>query len=234
MTGSDPHDHERPAAATDERPGGSVADVGDRPVAPPPPDDVQDGPGGEDLPGGEDRPTPPVAGPQHPIGPGGALLAPWRARVLAALIDSIITGILALGLGYAAEGLTGENVVVIGENRQDVTGLETVWNDIGFGLAATLLATALYVVPMLTRTNGLTIGRRVAHTRLIRADQQPIELWFATTREVLLKGIGIAVLAAIPLLGPLVVFADYLWPLRDPQRRALHDYPLDTRTIWTR
>ncbi|WP_320670195.1 RDD family protein [Patulibacter defluvii] len=179
-------------------------------------------------------PSTPAGRPLHPVGPGGALLAPWRARVLAALIDSVITGVLALGIGYLAEALTGDNVMVIGEDRRDAVGLETIWNDVGVGLAATLLATMLYVVPMLTRTNGLTIGRRMAHTRLIRADQQPIELWFATTREVLLKGIGIAAVAMIPLLGPLLIFADYLWPLRDPERRALHDFPLDTRTIWTR
>ncbi|MDX8151731.1 RDD family protein [Patulibacter brassicae] len=220
----DPVPEQPPGARRPERPDPPIDDPTGRPSGDPPP--------------GEQPEKMPYPGPfgmrrPDPIGPDGRPLASWGRRVLAFVLDSMIIGLLSLLLGAIAEGATGEDVLVIGEENRNAIGLDAIWSDVGVGVAATLLATLLYVVPMLARTNGFTVGRRVARTQLVRADGQPIELWFATTREIFVKGLGVAVVAALPGLGPIIVAANYLWPMADTQRRALHDFPLDTRTVRT-
>ena len=168
-------------------------------------------------------PVPPGAyapRPQRPAPPAREDLADWWRRVVAALVDAVIVGglslaiLAALGAGFFADGRLG--------------ALEVV--------GAVLLALVLFAVlafvyaPLLmARTNGRTLGKMATGCRVARADGKPVTFGWAALREVAVKGLLLGIAGAIT--GGLAVLADGLWPLIDGERRALHDYVVDSRVV---
>ena len=77
--------------------------------------------------------------------------------------------------------------------------------------------------------NGQTLGKQALGIRVVRMSGDPQTFWSAAVREVAIKsllfgGVG-GLLFGIPTL------LDYLWPLWDDQRRALHDIMAKTRVV---
>jgi uncharacterized RDD family membrane protein YckC len=181
------------------------------------------------YPPGYTSPPPPGAGgvppqPQYGYAPGTYRLAPWGRRAVAALIDVLIVFVLAsivlvpLGLGLYHRGGTGRGVVAL----------------VG-ALILTVVLVAIvalvYAPVMLWRTNGKTVGRIVAGTRLIRANGQPMTLGVAAVREIVMKFLVVGVANAVTVGLPWATLLDSLWPLWDEENRALHDFPVNTRTV---
>jgi uncharacterized RDD family membrane protein YckC len=82
---------------------------------------------------------------------------------------------------------------------------------------------------MMARTNGRTIGRQLTGIRVIRADGTRLTFGYAMIREVAIKALLIGALASVTF--GLAWLLDILWPLWDEEKRALHDFLVNTRTI---
>jgi len=127
--------------------------------------------------------------------------ASYGGRALATLIDTLILATVAVVAGVIA--------VAAGASEQTRD-----WVIIG----ALLLASALYGPLLIARQgehNGQTLGKQVAKVRSVRADGQTMDLRTATIRELVGK----------TLLGllPAYTLIDYVFPLVDSRRQAIHD-----------
>ena len=190
------------------------------PSAPPPSPEVP----------GYTSPPPPGAGGPVPTAaglPGGAgqlVLASWGSRFGAAIIDGLIVSaaalviLIPLGIGVFA---TGES------------GSEGGFFALVVGLILALLVFALvalaYAPVMMWKTNGRTVGRMATGIRVVRANGQPMDFGTAVMREVVIKALAVGIASSIIPLLP--VLLDILWPLWDDENRALHDFPVNTRTV---
>jgi uncharacterized RDD family membrane protein YckC len=170
-------------------------------------------------------PPPPGAGGPLPddllAGTRSVVLASYGRRVAAFVVDALIVSAAAvaimapLGAGFFAV-----------ESGMGVLALVAA-----FILAVLIIVAVafLYAPVLMWQTNGKTVGRMVAGTRVIRMDRRPIGFGLAFVREVLLKVFAVGVASTIIPLLPFLL--NVLWPLWDEENRALHDFPVDTRTI---
>ncbi len=145
--------------------------------------------------------------PVSPIGPEGELSGWWR-RVGASVIDGLVVGVVGAMIGALVSSAV------------DATGDETTAITAFLGI---VLATAYYGVLMSRpgADNGRTLGKQATGIRVVRVDGQPITFGFALVREVLVKMILLGYIAFVTLY--IATLLNYLWPLWDPQNRALHD-----------
>ena len=127
--------------------------------------------------------------------------APYINRVGALIIDGLIVGI-PLGIIGAALGLFG-----------DVTGIIIYY-------ALAIVATIAYYAITMSREgerNGQTIGKQILEIRVVHESGTPMTAGRAILRDVVGKY----------LLGFLTCYIysllDYLWPLWDGRKQALHD-----------
>jgi len=156
-------------------------------------------------------------------GPAAAprVYAEWWRRAVAAIVDGVILAVLAAVL-YILLGAIGFGL----DGGDGLVGL------IVSGLLATVLfvlAALLYQPLMMARTNGQTVGKKVASIRVVRADGRPMEFGWAVLREVVFKSIVVGVAASFT--GGIAYLVDLLWPFIDGENRALHDFPVDTRVV---
>jgi uncharacterized RDD family membrane protein YckC len=127
------------------------------------------------------------AGAQPRTGPGGTRLALWPTRALSALVDWFGPGLIA-GLFF----------------QRASVGVAT------FALTL-VLVWALYNA-WLAGTTGQSYGKRLAGTRLVRADNgQLLGGWLAIGRHLL------------HILDALPCYLGYLWPLWDEKRQTFAD-----------
>jgi uncharacterized RDD family membrane protein YckC len=149
-------------------------------------------------------------------------LAGWWRRVGAAVIDSVIIGMIALlllvPLGVGAFGADSEGGYVA-----LVVGFLLV------GLVIVLVALA-YAPLMMVKTDGRTVGRMATGIRVVRTNGQRMDFSTAALREVVFKALLIGTIANSFTFG-LASLLDVLWPLWDEENRALHDFPVNTRTV---
>jgi uncharacterized RDD family membrane protein YckC len=168
-------------------------------------------------------PVPPGAfsPPERPqrLGPE-TVYADWWRRVVAAILDGLIVGGVALlilaafGLGFFADGGASTSEIVAG----------VILTVLVFALLA------LFYAPILmARTNGQTLGKMAVRIRVVRANGKRIDFWWAVLREVVVKGIGFGIAGSVT--GGLANVADAIWPLIDKQDRALHDFVVDSRVV---
>lgn len=128
-------------------------------------------------------------------------LASYGSRVGATLIDALLIGLVAFTVALVAGAA--------GADPEDAST---------YVVALTLLSNLLYGPLFLTRSgarNGQTPGKQVARIRVVREDAEPVGAQVALTREFLGKG----VLGLVPFF----TIVDYLFPLGDARRQALHD-----------
>jgi uncharacterized RDD family membrane protein YckC len=184
------------------------------PPSPPPPPGY--GPFGQ-------VPVPPVLPSRRPRGPRGEPLvgrwecAPWPTRVGAYLIDWVITLIVPLGVGIA--------LVAGGGHRLDTAGTVVI-------LAGPVLAWGAYASVLLARAgprNGQTLGKQALGIRVVRDDDQPIELGWALLRELVVRELVFGVVGGFVFGIP--VLLDWFWPLWDDSDRALHDMLVNSHVV---
>jgi len=201
--------------------GGAGARPAPAPAAEPPPRGFDYG---DERPPGAGRlgPAPPAATvPAAALGPE-LVLAGWWRRVGAQAIDAILIGVVALliavplGIGaFSADTDTGFFAVILG-----LVVLMLVY----------ALVALVYAPLMMAGTNGKTVGRMATGIRVVRTNGRPMDFATAAIREVLLKAVAIGGFANAVTLG-LAGLLDVLWPLWDEENRALHDFPVGTRTV---
>jgi uncharacterized RDD family membrane protein YckC len=167
------------------------------------------------VPPGAFAPREPRPGP-----PAKADLAEWWRRAVATLIDGAIVGAITLailavlGVGFFANGTIGAGEIVVG---------------LLVGTVVFAALALLYAPLFMARTNGQTLGKMMAGCRVVRTDGKRVDFWWAALREVAVKGILLGI--ASSLTGGIAYLVDVLWPLPDPENRALHDYVVDSRVV---
>ena len=134
--------------------------------------------------------------------------------MLAAVLIVAITAV-AGGIGFLGGEETGLAAVVVG---------------LAFGTLVVSLVALLYAPGLMARTNGRTLGKQAPGIRVLRADGQPTTFGWSLVREVVLKQLVFAGFLGVAT-GGLAWLADGLWPLFDGERRALHDFPVDSRVV---
>lgn len=136
-------------------------------------------------------------------------LASYGSRVGATLIDGLLVAAIVVVAGVIA-GAAGAGASA------------TSWLIIG----GALLSSLLYAPILMCRSgahNGQTLGKQALSIRAVRHDAQPITASTALLREFVGKG----------LLGliPFFTLVDYLFPLGDARRQAIHDKLADTFVV---
>jgi len=178
-------------------------------------------------------PTAPAAYGGGPVPPGAfaprerpqrlgrdAPFAEWWRRLVAALLDGLIVGglallvLAALGAGFFADG--------------DASTFDVVVGLILFALLFAAIA-LLYAPLFMARTNGQTLGKKVVGIRVVRANLKPVGFWWSVLREAVVKGLLFGALGSVT--GGIANLVDALWPLVDGERRALHDFVVDSRVV---
>lgn len=151
------------------------------------------------------------------------MFASWWSRAGAALLDSLIIVVIAVGIrALFARYALGEPV-----RKLDYSYV--------FKLVTAMLAAALYYPVLMRQTDGRALGKMALKIRVVSTSGRPMSLSLAATREVIIQTGVIGGLASLP--GPLRVgglavgLLDYLWPLWDHEKRALHDMIVSTRVI---
>jgi uncharacterized RDD family membrane protein YckC len=146
-----------------------------------------------------------------PVASGGVAageLSGWWRRVGAVVIDALILGVTGAILGGV--------LAAAGDASEDATT--------AFSLLFGVLLGVVYYGALMSRdgaNNGQTLGKQAAGIRVVRKDGQPVTFGFAVLREVLVKTILFSYAAIVTLY--LATLLNYLWPLWDPENRALHD-----------
>ena len=177
-----------------------------------------------EQPGAYRSPPPPGAGGPVPAGLPGTgqhVLAGWGRRAAAFVIDAlIISAVAGVLLGIFGAGFASV------ESDAGVLAL------IGAAIVSLLvfaLVALLYAPLFMWKTNGKTIGRMAVGIRVVRANGQDMDFGTAMMREVVIKALAIGIASSIIPFLPFLV--DVLWPLWDDENRALHDFPVNTRTV---
>jgi len=171
-------------------------------------------------PGGWERPVP---GPQ----PLTAPYASWISRVAATLVDLVVIGIPAVALAVLIFGGAGAAF-----SAGDGFGLATLI--LGLVTYALLLfAAAILYGPLLMRRegarNGQTWGKQLLGIRVVRINGVPMDFMWSALREAIVKGLGVGIASSIIPVIPYLL--DVLWPLWDDEKRAIHDFIVDTRVV---
>ncbi|HSF98186.1 MAG TPA: RDD family protein [Ornithinibacter sp.] len=201
------------------------------------------GPGGGPVYGGYGGGYGPAYAQRRDVLPDGAVLAEWWRRLLARILDSILTTVIALFLSIPWLGpmftaftdfLTAS--LEAGETGSAMPDQSAYVSEM---LAASLPITIIsLVVGILYETaflvwRGATPGK-IALGTVVRRVGSAGKLTLADAIKRQLIGIGTAVLGLAPvvgLLGSVVSVLDPAWLLWDPKRQTLHDKVADTVVV---
>ena len=168
----------------------------------------------------------------------GYALATWLQRLIAHLIDRLIVGAIVLvGLFGLAVGVASRVADEDASPKSDwvpfvarfiARALEGDW---GWGLAAAAaLAFLIYAAWFLSAlSGGQTPGKQIVGVRVIRANGEPSGWGLAFLREVIIEWIVVGFLSA--MTGGIFYVLNYVWPLWDKDRQALHDKMVETLVV---
>jgi len=167
---------------------------------------------------------------QVPTGPAtttedGVPLASWGRRVVARLIDGLITTAVSLLLVFPLFTDTLRHVLDVAQEQQaagvsnpfEVYDAQTLRGLATIGLV-TLVVGLVYELGFLL-WKAATPGKLLVGLRVRRwAPGEPL-----TAGVVARRWIGYQGVSQIPSVGPIYALIDVLWPLWDRRRQALHD-----------
>jgi uncharacterized RDD family membrane protein YckC len=176
--------------------------------------------------------------------PDGQLLSGWWRRVFASIIDSIIVGIVGLPLtGY----FYYQYFLVIWQYLEDTmdaaaAGTPTTSTQLPpeaykWMIPAVLIGMAVsfaYKYLFLTK-KGATPGKMALGIAVRLRDVPGLPPGQAVAKRCGFE-LGLGLLGAIPLVGTLFAFVsliNYLWPLWDDKKQALHDKVAATNVVRT-
>jgi len=151
----------------------------------------------------------------HDVPAGTLELADRGIRLAAALIDGLIWAALGFGMAIILPIVAPQG----GDSAAAANAVMAVGG---------LLAIGLVVLNLLwLYQNGQTIGKRLLSIKVVRADGERCPLW----RILFLRGLPMALIGAVPLIGPIVTWlVDPLFIFR-ADLRCLHDLIADTIVV---
>jgi uncharacterized RDD family membrane protein YckC len=158
----------------------------------------------------------------------GVPLASWGKRLAAWLIDGVLLAIVGGAIAWAAtpslqQGMSDVFQAAASGDRTSATQLqgELIGPSLQFGVVLWLVVTAYCLV--FWTTTGQTLGKMALGISVRRAAEPgPLPLRAAVLRRL------------VPLAGQfvnLLTLIDYLWPLWDDKRQALHDKVAGTQVV---
>jgi uncharacterized RDD family membrane protein YckC len=150
------------------------------------------------------------AGPRT-VAPRPADLADYPTRAMAAIVDALLVAALQLTLAaivFVVAVFAGDTAHEAGKVIRD--NALFIGIPVGFLYAPLLMARE-------GEHNGQTLGKQTMGIRVVRERQAPMDVPVGLLREALGKQILGVVTAGIYLL------VDFLWPLFDAERQAIHD-----------
>jgi uncharacterized RDD family membrane protein YckC len=185
----------------------------------------------------------PAYGPSVPRTPDGEVLAGWWARLLAAVLDGLATGLVVLAVGFpllvsylressrATEAMMAR--VEVGEALPNPFAGVTAGLPQLLGIAAvSLVVTVVYHAAFL-RWRSRTPGKMVVGLR-VRLRETPGQLpWSAIALRLLVQHAA-SLFSAVPFASLFVGWfplLDGLWPLWDDKKQALHDKAAGTNVV---
>lgn len=175
------------------------------------------------------------------VSPGdGAPLSGWWRRVLAMVIDVLLVGLISMPLTWtramrSSEALSSYGDALISAATSGAAAPQPPQQLLVDIAVISLVQTALYVVleAALLARSGVTPGRRVAGIRVRPVGLDEPVPFVVGVRRSLVKNVS-NLLGGVPLLSTFALgfqIADYLWPLRDRGRQALHDKAAGTQVV---
>jgi uncharacterized RDD family membrane protein YckC len=185
------------------------------------------------------------AGATGPRTADGVPLASYWQRVGAAILDTLlaglITGILGGWLVWKAVGPWFRDVMDAAQAGDSAT-VDSLMQNLsdrltgGYFLAFVVVSTVVhlaYHLFFLTRS-GATPGKKATGIS-VRLAERPGALSLDVALRRQLISVGVSLLSMLPGavngLGSLLSIADVLWPLWDPRRQALHDKIAGTQVV---
>jgi uncharacterized RDD family membrane protein YckC len=145
-------------------------------------------------------------------------LAPWWRRVIAYLIDAAIVVGLTEGMYFAL-------------GHRSYIGRADTEHEWLLRLVVLAVVGSLYYPPLMTVTNGQTLGKLLLKIRVIRTDGERMTPARALWRQVAIQIVAFNVVSywfyAYGLFG--LGLLDGVWPLWDRESRAIHDMLAGTR-----
>ena len=133
--------------------------------------------------------------------------ADWITRLIAEVIDSIAWSLAFIPFVL---GLVGG-------------GVFPIFIGIFLSLGALVVIASAY-------RDGRSVGKRVMGTRVVRTDGSPVSWGFNfIVRAVLVKGLVVGIAGQITF--GIFTLVNYLWPLWDKERQALHDKMASTYVV---
>ena len=162
----------------------------------------------------------------------GYTLATWLQRLVAHLIDRLIVGAIILAglLGVTAAWIasTGNGKPEFDWGQFNGVTLEAWW---GWALAtAAAVAFLIYAIWFLSALGGgQTPGKQVVGVRVMRTNGEPFDWGHTFLREFFIEWIVVGFLSA--MTGGIFYVVNYVWPLWDKDRQALHDKMVETLVV---
>ena len=141
--------------------------------------------------------------------------AEWIVRLIAEIVDNtawsvaFLPAAIGVTLGFAVGGPVGVALGLIG---LAVTGGALVW------------VASMY-------QNGQSVGKRIMGTQVVSAvDGRPLS-WAANliVRGILVKGLVVGIASQLTI--GIFVLVNYLWPLWDANKQAVHDKMMSTYVV---
>ena len=165
----------------------------------------------------------------------GYVLATWLQRFAAHLIDRLIVwGLLTVGLLGLAAGIA--DIIFTDYHITTEEEWVPVLSDVvqgGWGwwlFFASGVALPAYAVWFLfTLRNGQTPGKQMVGIRVIRANGELSGWGYTFVREFILEWLAVGFLSGVT--GGIFYAVNYLWPLWDKDRQALHDKMAETLVV---
>lgn len=177
------------------------------------------------------------AQPAAKVTPDGVALSGWWRRGLGYIIDNILTTIVALGVTWSAFSTWSNQFQAYLDDVFDKasTGAQSTMQPPALPwqtFAVLLLVSAVYEIALVT-WRGQTIGHMAAGIRVRRMDRDvPPNLAASATRWVVKQaGNLVGFLPLVSVLGSIFSLVNYLFPLWDKQRQALHDKAAKTYVV---
>ncbi|XSG74339.1 RDD family protein [Herpetosiphon llansteffanensis] len=185
---------------------------------------------------------------QQPFVQGGyavpsaaGMYASWGARLGAYILDVLVLIIPLVIVSVVTGGGLSASFSLTGPRSASTIGMLIIGNLLN------MIVTYGYFI-YFHGTTGQTLGKKVLNIRVIRRNNQAMDFVAAAKRVALPAGVAILQLLVAMLsfgdsltafgLASLVNLAagigmllNYLWPLWDPQKQALHDKIADTLVV---
>ena len=136
--------------------------------------------------------------------------ADWITRLVAEVIDAIVLSLASIPVALG---------IIIG-------------GVLPFLVGVLLTLGALTIIAFAYR-DGRSIGKRAMGTRVVRTDGSPVSWGFNfIVRAILVKGLVVGIAGQITF--GIFTLVNYLWPLWDKERQALHDKMASTYVVRAR